>query len=246
MENALLVGLSQQSALRRRLDIIANNLANIQTPGYKAEQPIFSEYLMPVARAEGQQGSAAKISYVQDTSLFRDFTPGRFQATGNPLDVAINGKGWLVVQTPDGERYTRNGRLTIDNQGQLVTSSGNPVLSNDGAVIISNAETDITFAADGTISTNLGEKGALRMVEFANEAVLKKTGDGLYSSTDAPRPATQATLAQGMLEASNVKAVAEVTAMIAATRSYTQAAKILETSDRLRQSAIEQLGRAPT
>ncbi|MHA1524994.1 MAG: flagellar basal-body rod protein FlgF [Alphaproteobacteria bacterium] len=245
MENAQLVGLSQQAALRRRLDIIANNLANMATPGYKAEQPIFSEFLMPVARIDGQQGSAAKISYVQDTALFRDFTPGRFQTTGNPLDVAINGSGWLVVQTPEGERYTRNGHLTINAQGQLTTGTGNLVLSDAGPVQIDESETDITIAADGSISTNLGDKGALRIVVFDNEAALKKTGDGLYSSSEPSRPATNASLAQGMLETSNVKAIAEVTAMIAATRSYTQAAKILETSDRLRQSAIEQLGRAP-
>lgn len=246
MENAALVGLSQQSALRRRLDIIANNLANLQTPGYKAEQPIFSEFLMPVARIDGQQGSAAKISYVQDTSLFRDFSPGRFQTTGNPFDLAIEGTGWLVVQTPQGERYTRNGSLTISGDGQLVTSSGLPVLSDSGPVVIGETETNFSVAADGTISTSAGEKGALRIVEFENQTALKKAGDGLYSSTEAPRPAASASIAQGMLELSNVKAMSEVTSMIAVTRSYTSAAKILETADRLRQSAIEQLGRAPS
>ena len=124
MENASLVGLSRQIALQRELDVVANNIANLNTTGYKSDNTVFQEFMMPVARANQFRGADRQISFVQDRATWIDLTQGPVETTGNPLDVAISGNAFLTVQTPRGERYTRNGALQINSQGQLVTSEG--------------------------------------------------------------------------------------------------------------------------
>ena len=130
MENALLVGLSRQMALNHELDVVANNIANIDTTGYKADNALFGQYLMPRASDQSFAGQDRRISFVQDRASWIDMSQGAIQRTGNPLDVAIDGKGYLVVQTPRGQRYTRNGAFSINGVGQLVTSDGDQVLGD--------------------------------------------------------------------------------------------------------------------
>ncbi|MGA7809876.1 flagellar hook-basal body complex protein, partial [Bradyrhizobium sp.] len=108
MENALLVGLSRQTVLERQLDVVSNNIANANTNGYKADQSLFEEYLTSGAHEDNFTGSDRRVSYVQDRGTYRDFTQGPTEQTSNPLDVAIDGSGFLAVQTPGGERYTRD------------------------------------------------------------------------------------------------------------------------------------------
>src|ERR1700736_4846096 len=132
MQNTLLVGLSRQVVLERQLDVVANNVANVNTTGYKADRSLFQEYLASNAHEDNFASSDRRVSFVQDHATFHDFSPGPTQETKNPLDVAIDGSGFLVVQTPAGERYTRDGGLQINNQGQLVNASGYQVLGNSG------------------------------------------------------------------------------------------------------------------
>ena len=124
MDNTLLVGLSRQVALARELDVVANNIANMNTAGFKADGSIFEEFLSPTAQAASPIMADRKVSFVQDRGTWHDLSTGAFERTGNPLDVAIDGKGFLVVNTPRGERYTRNGSLQIGPTGTLVTSDG--------------------------------------------------------------------------------------------------------------------------
>ena len=136
MENALLVGLSRQMALSHELDIIANNIANIDTTGFKADNASFSEFLMPRA-SDGQfSGGDKRVSFVQDRASWIDLSPGSIQRTGDPLNVAIDGPGYLTVQTARGTRYTRNGSLSVNGTGQLVTSDGDAVLGGSGPVTL--------------------------------------------------------------------------------------------------------------
>src|SRR4051812_26692409 len=128
MENALLIGLSRQMALGRELDVIANNVANVTTNGFKARQSRFREYLMPGASAASFQRGDRPLSFVADGGTALDASAGAIERTGNALDTAIKGPGFFAVQTQAGERYTRNGAFTINSQGQLVTSNGNAVL----------------------------------------------------------------------------------------------------------------------
>ena len=135
MENTLLIGLSRQVTLERQMDVIANNVANVNTNGFKADRSLFQEYLMPTAREDNfAPGRDRRLSHVLDRATFHDFAQGSPDQTKNPLDVAINGDGFFVVQTPEGERYTRDGSFQIDSQGCLVTSDGSPVMSNAGEI----------------------------------------------------------------------------------------------------------------
>ena len=124
MENTLLVGLSRQMVLARELDVVANNVANLNTTGYKADNSMFEQFMMPVARENRFNTSDRQMRFVNDRATWHDLRPGSIQKTGSPLDVAIDGAAFFAVQTAAGERYTRNGSFQINAQGQLVTSDG--------------------------------------------------------------------------------------------------------------------------
>ncbi len=181
MENAQLIGLSRQIALQRQMDVVANNIANINTTGFKSEQLLFEEYLMPVARDRDFRVPDQRLSFTQDWSTVHDMSAGAITQTGNPLDVALQGDGFLVVETPAGQRWTKAGSLQIDATGTLVNLDGHPVLSDAGPVRFAAAETDVTIAQDGTISSSAGLKGRLRLVEFADPQETVREGDNLFS-----------------------------------------------------------------
>ncbi len=247
MENALLVGLSQQTALRRQMDIVANNLANMSTTGFKSETPIFEDYVMPLARGGEYNGNSEGVRYVRDAALFRSFAEGPLNQTGNAMDMAINGGGWFVLEGPEGDLYTRNGNFLLDDQGRIVTSDGLPVLTEDGPISIAEGESELNVTSDGLVTTSAGEKGQLRIVEFENQALLVKQASGVFSGDGLEAiPATAFRVTQGALEGSNVNAIGEITEMISVTRAYTKAAEILNSADTLRRRAIEVLGQAPT
>src|SRR5262249_48803913 len=148
MENTLLIGLSRQIALQRELDVVANNVANMNTTGYKADGSVFEEYLMPGAQAAGFQGADRRVSFVQDRATWRNFSAGPIRPTGNPLDVAISGDAFFVVETARGERYTRNGAFQINAQGELVTSDGDRVVGDGGPIQFQSTDNSISINPD--------------------------------------------------------------------------------------------------
>jgi flagellar basal-body rod protein FlgF len=245
MENTLLIGLSRQATLERKLDVIANNLANLRTAGYKSEDPVFEEFLMPNASINDVIGRDQSLSYVIDTGLLRDFSTGQLERTDNDFDVAISGEGWLVVEAPEGERYSRNGELTLNSNGELVSNQGFRILGDAGPIVFGPTETNIEIAGDGTISSSEGVKGKLRIVEFENQGDLEKEGNSLYSSESDPRPATDFQVTQGMIERSNVRAIVETARMIEVTRAYVSNAKMMEKLSELRRSSIQRLAETP-
>ena len=250
MPNALLIGLSRQLTLERQMDVVANNVANINTTGFKADRSLFQEYLMPVAHEDNFVGGDRRLSFVQDRATFHDFASGPSEQTKNPLDVAIAGTGFLVVQTPAGERYTRDGSMQINNQGQLVTTSGNPVLGTNGPIVFQPTDHDINIAADGNVTVVEGVgsadsvRGKLRMVRFANPQALVKEGSNLYSG-GAGAPDTTSQVRQGYVEKSNVNSVVEMSRMIEVTRTYTQVSAMLQQQGDLQKSALEKLAEVP-
>ena len=248
MQNALLIGLSRQVALSRELDVVANNIANMNTTGFKADGSLFEEYLNSAARA-----ADTRVSFVRDRATWIDMSAGAIERTGNALDVAINGDGFFAVQTQQGVRYTRNGSLQINPSGQLVTAQGDPVLGDGGPITFQPTDRQISISPDGTISVREGnskadsQRGKLRLVSFANPRQLQKDGNGTfnYAGNDAPAEAKTATIAQGALEKSNVRAVVEMSRMIEITRSYTQIAAMLQQQSDLGQSSIDKLADVP-
>jgi flagellar basal-body rod protein FlgF len=253
MENALLIGLSRQMVLERQMDVIANNVANVNTNGYKADRSLFEEYLNSGAHEDNFLRSDRRVSYVQDRGTFRDLSQGPAELTKNPLDVAIDGKGFLVVQTPAGERYTRDGDLMINNQGQLVTASGNPVLGNAGPIVFQPTDHDVSIATDGNITVVEGinridaVRGKLRVVSFSDAQKLLKEGSNLYSAGTGvtATPDTASKVKQGFVEKSNVNSVTEMAHMIDVTRTYTQIATLLQQQSDLHKTAIQQLADVP-
>ena len=253
MENTLLVGLSRQMALERQMDVVANNVANVNTNGFKADNSLFEEFLNSGAHEDNFIGRDRRVSYVQDRGTFKDLSQGPTEQTKNPLDVAIDGGGFLVVQTPAGERYTRDGGLQINNQGQLVTASGNPVLGTSGPIVFQPTDHDVSIASDGNITVVEGVnridsvRGKLRLVSFTDAQKLLKEGGNLYSAGagTAALPDLASRVKQGFIEKSNVNSVAEMSRMIDVTRAYQQIASMLQTQSDLHKSAIQQLADVP-
>jgi flagellar basal-body rod protein FlgF len=254
MENAALVGLSRQTALQRELDVVANNIANINTTGYKADNSVFHEHLMPVARANQFRGNDRALSFVQDRATWIDFTQGAVEQTSNPLDVSISGNAFLTVQTPRGERYTRNGALQINSQGQLVTSEGFQVVGQNGPIVFQPNDHDISIGIDGTISVREGQnttdsqRGKLQLASFDQPQRLEKDGTSTYAAPNGvalQAPPADVRVNQGTIEKSNVKSVMEMTRMIEITRAYTQVASMLQSQSDMRRSAIDKLAEVP-
>jgi flagellar basal-body rod protein FlgF/flagellar basal-body rod protein FlgG len=254
MENTLLIGLSRQVTLERQMDVIANNVANVNTNGFKADRSLFHEYLVPTAREDNfAAGRDRRLSHVVDRATFKDFAQGSPDQTKNPLDVAIAGDGFFTVQTPAGERYTRDGAFQINTQGQLVNASGYPVLGTGGPITLQQTDKQVQIANDGTVTVLEGTgrtdsiRGKLRLTTFSQPQRLVKEGSNLFSlgEGNAAQADTKSTVAQGFVERSNVNAVTEMSRMIEINRMYTHMATLLQQQHDLHKSAIDKLAEVP-
>ena len=253
MENAGLVGLSRQIALQRELDVVANNIANMTTVGYKADNVTFGEYMMPVARANNFRGSDRLVSFTQDRTTWLDQSQGPVEQTGNPLDIAMSGNTFLTVQTPQGERYTRNGSLQINSQGQLVTSEGLQVVGQNGPIVFQPGDREISISTDGAVSVREGanttdtQRGKLKFASFTDPRMLLKDGTSTFRPPNGMQVDTPAAVRinQGAIEKSNVRSVVEMTRMVEVTRTYTQVAQLLQQHSDMRRTAIQQLAEVP-
>jgi flagellar basal-body rod protein FlgF len=241
MENAQLVSLSRQIALQHQMDVVANNMANITTTGFKASDLLFEDYLMPVARDNDFAGSDRMVHFTQDWTTVHDMSAGSIEQTGNELDVALMGNGFLTVETAGGTRYTRSGALAIDASGVLVDLNGNPVMGSSGQIKFDDSDVDITIGTDGTVATNNGSKGKLAIAEFLDPQILAREGDN-YFSGPAPDAAVTTRVMQGAIEKSNVSGVTELTTMIRVQRAYQSLASLMQKQDDLRNNAIQKLG----
>ncbi|PZR36348.1 flagellar basal-body rod protein FlgF [Caulobacter segnis] len=244
MDNALYVGLSRQMTLRRELDVVANNIANANTTGFKVEDlMVRTEQAKPAKTLDG--GSAVK--FVLDSGVARDFTQGAMTKTGGDFDLAIEGKGFFHVQTAGGDRYTRDGRFTTNPTGQLTTQSGHLVLDDGGGPItIDPTLGPVNVGKDGVVSQGAVRVGKIAVVRPDSLASMAKDGDNLYRNTTnaALQPAPDAAVHQGMLEASNVQPVIEITKLIEVQRAYESVAKMMDNTSELSRTAVERLGKA--
>lgn len=229
-----------------RNDVIANNVANINTAGYKRDVAVSRDFASVLIErindgsptpVIGTVGSGAQIDEVATIH-----TGGMMRQTGNDFDLAVNGNGYFVVQTPDGLRYTRNGIFTRNSQGQLVTSDGYRVMGQNGPINV--GEGRMTVAGDGTISINGVETDRLRVVEFADEKQLTKQGSSLFAAPGGAQqqPAT-GVVNQGYLEMSNVNVISEMVNMINGFRTYEINGKSVQAHDQLLDKAVNEVGR---
>ncbi|MDA0661651.1 MAG: flagellar basal-body rod protein FlgF [Proteobacteria bacterium] len=223
MENAGYIALSRQLALRREMSLVAHNIANMNTPAFKAEKMFFREYIKEPAKGEA-------LSFVQDICMARDLSAGPVSTTGNDLDLAISGQAYFSIETPEGVRYTRHGRFQLDGQGRIVDGLGAPVLSTAGAPItVPPGSGSLTISDDGTVSGNAATIGRIGLYEFDKESELKREGNGSFSAEgQQPQDANKSRIVQGALEQSNVQAIIEMTRMIEIHRSYESTAKLIK------------------
>src|SRR5262249_9339987 len=225
MDNSFLVGLSAQQVLQQRMDTTANNLPNMTTAGFKAEHLVMRQLSERPASADE---SPTDINFVDAWQLQRDFSAGPLEQTGNPLDMAVDGKGFFAVQTADGEAYTRDGRFSMDNQGRVVTRNGDPVQGEGGPLTINPTGGPISVSREGSISQDGAVIGKFKVVEFKTPGGLEKTGENYWRATDeAPGAPQDSKVVSGFLENSNVNPVSELTHMIEISRTYESVSKMI-------------------
>ena len=237
-----MLALQTQRVLQRRMDVTANNLANISTSGFKADALVTEETDNTGAKATD---GVTDVRFVRDVGLTRDMGQGEIAITGNPLDVAIQGDGFFMVQGPSGPLYTRDGAFTLMGDGRLVTGDGRAVLSSGGSPIVLDPQGESpTISRDGAINLNGIEAGRIGVAGFAHPENLQKVGDNLWSAAGQAQTTADGVVVQGALEGSNVRPVIELTRLIEISRAYQSAAKIVSGADELRQRAIQELGKA--
>ena len=230
-----------------RTDTIANNLANVNTSGYKKDITVNKDFsTMLIHRINDGKGAPAighlGIGTAVD-EIATSHAPGPVRPTGNKLDVAIAGKGFFVIATPNGERYTRDGSFTRNVQGELVTQDGYRVSGANGPILIPDIANRIDIAPDGRVLADDVEVGSLNIVQFQNEKQLLKQGANLYIANGADPQTVTGQIEQGYLEQSNVNVVAEMVNLIAAYRAYEVSSKTVQAQDQMLDKAVNEVGR---
>jgi len=260
--------LSGALAQSLKLDTIANNLANVNTPAFKRDQQIFNEYLtanekppeviqvprVPASIESFYDMQGGDKSYVDTKGTFTDFSQGGLRPTGNTLDVAIDGKGFFEVATPTGVKLTRAGNFTLDGNGQLVTKDGFPVLLNGEPGADPAARTvrlegtgPITINDSGDLFQGTQQLGRLSLVDVKNPDALRKVGNSLYGFKDTMAPelsnVANPSLKQGFVEASNVNIVQEMTDMIQTNRVFESTQKAIGAYDSMAEKLVNVVGK---
>lgn len=235
MDNAGYVSLTRQSGLLKELQTVANNIANISTTGYKREGVVFSEFV--------KANSTESISFADAHGRLTDTSQGMLAQTGGTLDFAIDGKGYFLLATPDGERLTRAGAFTSDSQGDLVSTDGYQVLDIGGApVFIPPGAKNIALAPDGTLSADGLPLTQIGIFEPLDASSMIRESGVLFRADGGYLPVEQGILMQGFVEQSNVNPVAEMTRMIEVQRGYELSQKFLEREDDRIRSVVRILG----
>ncbi len=260
--------LSGAMAQSTKLDTIANNIANVNTPGYKRDQQVFSEYLtanekepttIPIPRDVAAIESFYNMqggdkSYVHEKGTYTDFSQGSLKRTGGNLDLAIDGPGFFEVSTPGGIRYTRAGNFTMDGNGRLVTKEGYPVLKSadpgtpeSERTIQFTTEGNVSISDNGQVFQGENQLGQLSLVNVSNPDSLMKIGANLYgprpTMTPQLNPIPSPSLRQGFIETSNVNVVTEMTDMISTHRVFESTQKAMSAYDSMAEKLVNVVGK---
>jgi flagellar basal-body rod protein FlgF len=236
--------LSRLTLQDRSTQVLAHNVANADTPGFRALRPVFNEFVANTRGFGGLRGDKS-MSLPNDRATWRDMTQGTMQTTGNPLDLAISGDGYFALETARGERYTRAGRFSIGANGRLVDQEGNAVLDlRDRPIAFSAQDTQITVSADGFIRSENGTVAQLKVVRFSNPQKLAAEGDRLFDRKDEePIREDKPNVLQGVLEGSNIKPVLELTRLTAEMREFQFATQFADREGERITNAVERIMR---
>lgn len=239
MDNPVYITLSRQVGLSKDLRIIANNIANMSTDGFRRESAVFAEM---VNRLDASGGSIAQ-SNAQVRST--DFSQGGLRKTGGELDLAIEGEGFFLIETEAGQALTRAGSFSQSVDGELVTSAGRRVLGEGGVpIFVPGDARSISFGADGSVSADGQPVGRLALATVGDLTTLTRREDGLFE-TDAPLEALEeGAVRQGFVEQSNVSPVRELTRMIEVQRAYEMGQSFAKTEDERMRQAVRIMGGA--
>ncbi len=241
MNNSTNIALSRLTSQSRAMDVIAGNLANMSTPGYRAERVLFTDWLSAqngtsIARGDRQ------LAFTQDRATWREQAEGTITHTGNPLDLALSGGGYFTVATAAGTRLTRAGRFSLQSDGSIVDSSGNGLLDVNGVPLkASAADTQLTVTADGAISSQNGPIGKIAVVISNNPNSLTAEGGRLLRADGPTTPVATPKLVQGAVEDSNVQPVVELTRMMTAERDFQFATQFVQAEGDRQQGAIDKI-----
>lgn len=241
MDIASSVAASRLVAQQRVLDVIAGNLANANTPGFKAERVQFSDWLARQSGGTTPPGGG-QIAYTQDRATWREQQAGTISHTGNPFDLALAGPGYFTVNTAAGPRLTRDGRFGLMPDGTIADTDGNPVLDTNGQPIqLAPTDVNVTIAGDGTVSSPNGQIAKIGVVVPADPMLLSAEGSTLYRSPSPTTPVAAPGIEQGAVEDSNVQPVLEVTRMIDGERTFEFLAQFVQAESDRQQNAIDKL-----
>lgn len=242
MSGAIYKAASGAMLQQMRLDVLSNNLANLNTSGFKADQPVF-KVATDKETTTGPQNNVKLTPYALPMEFVTNFSAGPLQNTGNKLDVAILGSGFFEVQTPEGLQYTRSGHFTVNERGVLSTPEGWPVMGQGGEIAIDGAS--IQIGEDGQISVDGEVAGVIRVVAFDDQTALRKTGGNLFRSDNpaaGPADAQDYIISQGSLEASNVDAIRTMTEIIETMRVFETYQKVIRASDDATAKTVSEVG----
>jgi flagellar basal-body rod protein FlgF len=231
--------LSGALAQERQMQVFSNNVANVNTAGFKQDESLFRSLLARSMGNGGPAGSSERI-FVSSQGLKTVLDSGRLRKTGNPYDLAIRGPGFFEVNTAHGIRYTRNGVFHLDGHRKLVTETGDPVMGAGGEIKL--AQGDIQVSPAGAIHVNGQEGARIKIMEFPDTAPPQKSDNGLFSGEHA-KPSKDAVLEAGYVEESNVNALTEMVKLIQGMRMYESAQKLIQTFDRMTEMAVQDVGK---
>jgi flagellar basal-body rod protein FlgF len=246
MDNTLYVGLSRQKTLQREVDVVANNIANADTAGFKVESLMVQTDPRTPPGAASTGSPLGPINFVYDVGVARDFSQGALRQTGGSLDIGLQGDGFFQVTTAQGNRFTRDGRFSMDAQGRIVTADGDAVQSDGGGELtLDPLKGQPTIARDGTVSQQGLTVGKVGVFDFSDRSALQKSGAGLYENVSnlQPQADTTSVVMQGMVESSNVNPIAQMTRLIEVSRAYEQIANLTSQTGDLADQAIQRLGK---
>lgn len=245
MENATTIALSRLVAQTRAMDVIANNLANAATPGFRSERMLFSDWLVrepTVTDARSLPPGGRVLSYTQDRATYRERDAGTLTHTANPLDLAISGEGFFTVLASTGPKLTRSGHFERSPNGTVVDATGLPLLDTTGKKLqLAPADTVITVAANGMISSQNGQIGQIGVVNPDDQNKMRGEGGRLLASDSPTSQMTAPQITQGALEESNVQPTLEITHMMNDMREFQFTSQFVQSEADRQQSAIDKI-----